>query len=1479
MTRRRAIERPSPISPFCHLASPSGVCRSKARSKEGCLQSVYPFVYRRRPLDSIMGARWAAPWLLLSQLIFGCSFLLCSAMLCDFESPCSWHFEPPTGDNSFRIVSGTEKSGQSGHYAYFGTSKNEETVAKVVSPFYQHTVTHCKLKFQYRLHGMPRTELVVVLESLPDRSNLTRPPMQLKTFPSKAGLVSKWAEEVVSIGQFPWPMRIRLEAWLNNKRSIAQVDYSADCMIDNINLVDCEEEVYQSDTCLSNRTEKYRCQSNKACIEWDQLCDMNVDCYGGEDEDLSAHNCSRVPPSARCNFENGTCGWTSTSDSEFRWRRVNVTHRRRIEKDGDRALAISDHTMRNSSGHFMYIEPGNSEKMLRAFFTSPRFPPMSKSVGDPSSPFFQQCRIRFFFHHFGRDWHSVFLFVVSPHGTVRRKIWEGDKSLPTVADQHGYYWHRVSAVIPYQENDYALQFVAIRMAIFHGNFGLDDISLTPQCFLNGIRPSVETLWPLNCFLEGGYTDGGLLPTVYNFSSCGAVGAIGPEQGMCDEAYNGTAVEVKVLESRNRQGIQSWKVPTTGEYLLVCERLKKWAPSWLSCFRLVAAGASGAKLVKDDVSTIRPNGHSGAVVEAAFNLTKGDQLWIAIGQTGQNPCQTAAASRGPNMASIVGCSDAFLSRQMGSLDPNDVPAGAGGGATFVARLNYTGQYMSELLLVAAGGGGQYASGGPTNDSYGRAATYARSANSGASLFHGPRLISGGGAGVEYLYSRVPLHSSLDGRLFASGPRGGVCGSSTEGFKASGGFGGGGPSCGPAGGGGGGFVGGDGGNFSHGKGGWSFSSAPSAVFKPDQNPRSGYLYIYPCAKQCTHQSICRFVGRTQVCVCPNGQFLNASDATCQVDEPSSIVPSGKGITSQEKLFIIVIFAFSIVIVACIVAFFIIFRRKCLSRKSDKNGLAVINTADMPLDQLFTRNFHTEFNPNYEFFGNGDYSLKDLKEIPRCCVILTRALGQGAFGEVFEGTLIGLCPDIDGLPVAVKTLPEYASEQAQMDFHMEAVIMSKFQHRNIVQFHGVCFEKMPRFIVLELLAGGDLKTFLRESRPKEGKPSDLEMFDLLQIALDVARGCKYLEENHFIHRDIAARNCLLTTKSKSRVVKIADFGMARDIYRADYYRKGGKAMLPVKWMPPEAFLDGIFTSKTDVWSYGVLLWEIFSLGYMPYPGRGNQEVMQLVTAGGRLECPTGCPIKIYQVMTHCWNTISESRPNFDAIISRLESCMHDPSILALPLPSVMKPCLTVDIDPVEQKMLSSQRDELQQKNEEVLKNGSYLVCAFERMDMEKDPSWKYLRPPVDITVSDDKKKYHSKRSCWIPDPSEGFVGARIRSSKGDQAVVVTDNGIEKTVKKEELQEMNPPKFEKAEDMANLTFLNDASVLHNLRQRYYSMLIYTYSGLFCVVINPYKNLPIYTESVIRMYMGRRRSEMPPHLFAISDEAYRNMMQGYSQN
>ncbi|XP_051468926.1 ALK tyrosine kinase receptor isoform X4 [Apus apus] len=295
----------------------------------------------------------------------------------------------------------------------------------------------------------------------------------------------------------------------------------------------------------------------------------------------------------------------------------------------------------------------------------------------------------------------------------------------------------------------------------------------------------------------------------------------------------------------------------------------------------------------------------------------------------------------------------------------------------------------------------------------------------------------------------------------------------------------------------------------------------------------------------------------------------------------------------------------------------------------------------------------------------SISDLKEVPRKNISLIRGLGHGAFGEVYEGQVAGISSDPTPLQVAVKTLPEVCSEQDELDFLMEALIISKFNHQNIVRCIGVSLQALPRFILLELMAGGDLKSFLRETRPRPNQPSSLSMLDLLHVAHDIACGCQYLEENHFIHRDIAARNCLLTCRGPGRVAKIGDFGMARDIYRASYYRKGGCAMLPVKWMPPEAFMEGIFTSKTDTWSFGVLLWEIFSLGYMPYPSKSNQEVLEFVTNGGRMDPPKNCPGPVYRIMTQCWQHQSEDRPSFAIILERIEYCTQDPDVINTALP----------------------------------------------------------------------------------------------------------------------------------------------------------------------------------------------------------------------
>ncbi|XP_068914296.1 myosin heavy chain, muscle isoform X14 [Tenebrio molitor] len=158
------------------------------------------------------------------------------------------------------------------------------------------------------------------------------------------------------------------------------------------------------------------------------------------------------------------------------------------------------------------------------------------------------------------------------------------------------------------------------------------------------------------------------------------------------------------------------------------------------------------------------------------------------------------------------------------------------------------------------------------------------------------------------------------------------------------------------------------------------------------------------------------------------------------------------------------------------------------------------------------------------------------------------------------------------------------------------------------------------------------------------------------------------------------------------------------------------------------------------------------------------------------------------------------------------------------------------------------------------------------DPDPT-PYLFVSLEQKRIDQTKPYDAKKSCWVPDEKEGFVLGEIKGTKGDLVTVGLPGGEEKNFKKDQVTQVNPPKYEKAEDMSNLTYLNDASVLHNLKQRYYNQLIYTYSGLFCVAINPYKRFPVYTNRCAKLYRGKRRNEVPPHIFAISDGAYVNML------
>ncbi|XP_062588332.1 uncharacterized protein LOC134250009 [Saccostrea cucullata] len=291
--------------------------------------------------------------------------------------------------------------------------------------------------------------------------------------------------------------------------------------------------------------------------------------------------------------------------------------------------------------------------------------------------------------------------------------------------------------------------------------------------------------------------------------------------------------------------------------------------------------------------------------------------------------------------------------------------------------------------------------------------------------------------------------------------------------------------------------------------------------------------------------------------------------------------------------------------------------------------------------------------------------IRDIPRKNIKLVRLLGKGAFGEVYYGILADVSRLRRDLPIAVKKLPTLCAEQTKAELFFEAITLSKFNHPNIVRFLGISTDDHDRsmYLLLELMEGGELRTFIRESRPKQPhEPSYLTLHDLLKLGIDVARGCHYLEQNKFIHRDIAARNCLLTEKGPNRVAKIGDFGMARDVLRTNYYRKNGRAMVPVKWMPPESFLDGIFTSKTDVWAFGVVLWELFSMGHVPYPGKSNGEVMKYVKGGGRLEKPPLCPYQIYGLMLRCWQVDADIRPNFTGIVEELNRILNEEEISSL-------------------------------------------------------------------------------------------------------------------------------------------------------------------------------------------------------------------------
>jgi len=281
---------------------------------------------------------------------------------------------------------------------------------------------------------------------------------------------------------------------------------------------------------------------------------------------------------------------------------------------------------------------------------------------------------------------------------------------------------------------------------------------------------------------------------------------------------------------------------------------------------------------------------------------------------------------------------------------------------------------------------------------------------------------------------------------------------------------------------------------------------------------------------------------------------------------------------------------------------------------------------------------------------------REIPRDRLTLGKILGEGEFGMVVKGELT----EDDGhvTPCAVKKLKRTATESDFKDLLNELEIMTSVgNHPNLVNLIGACSTEGPLMIIVEFAEHGNLLRHLRDRRKQNYEDMneyslDISSAERVRIACDVADGMKHLATMKCAHRDLAARNVLL---GEGMVAKVSDFGLSRDIYTDNVYEKKTAGKLPAKWMAVECLEQGIYTSQSDVWSFGVLLWEIETGGCAPYAGMVLNELLTKLKAGHRLEKPRYCTDWLYAIMLRCWNANPKTRPTFEELSDELHRMLR--------------------------------------------------------------------------------------------------------------------------------------------------------------------------------------------------------------------------------
>ncbi|XP_043110725.1 inactive tyrosine-protein kinase 7 [Puntigrus tetrazona] len=287
----------------------------------------------------------------------------------------------------------------------------------------------------------------------------------------------------------------------------------------------------------------------------------------------------------------------------------------------------------------------------------------------------------------------------------------------------------------------------------------------------------------------------------------------------------------------------------------------------------------------------------------------------------------------------------------------------------------------------------------------------------------------------------------------------------------------------------------------------------------------------------------------------------------------------------------------------------------------------------------------------------SCGDKLHFPRAHLQTITTLGRGVFGEVFLAKARSIEQAETETLVLVKSL-ESSEETHRSEFRRELEMFSRLHHPHVVRLLGICRESQPHYMILEYVDLGDLKQFLRISKSSDEKlkPHPISTKTKVSICAQVAHGMQHLSNKGFVHKDLAARNCLI---SGQRHVKVSALGLSKDVYNSEYYEHR-QVWIPLRWLASEGVFEGEFSGRTDVWAFGVLMWEVFSLGELPYLALSDQQVLEGLQAGTlRLSPPAKCPAHVCSLMSRCWASSPKERPTFSEILQILTDSPTDTKV----------------------------------------------------------------------------------------------------------------------------------------------------------------------------------------------------------------------------